>query len=391
MTSPPTSIGQGGTFGPYVPLAAVPGTDSGPPVLDTAMSVSSNFRNQGQPVTVTLNVKSSTAVTAVSPDLSSTGGNDGCGAPVPATANVPAGGSGVNFVWTCTPADSGEYVFFGSASNGVDTDWPQARSSSVLVAPDGGPNVVTWNLGSSTQAIPGETIITGYKAGVFALHGDKEVTFRKYEPTPAAWINRADALADVGKGGALTSDGAGKVYALRGDKTQAFWVYDVTTNAWTSRANVESNVDEGGALVYLNGFVYALTGKEDGFRRYDPGSNSWTARASTPDDIKWGGALTTDGTYIYALRGDGKPDFYRYNTVSNTWTSMANTPANVKAGGSLTRIGNYIYAMQGDGKTGFYRYDISANTWSAMAVTPGKVKARRGPGDRRHGDLRAAG
>ena len=69
VTSPPTSIGQGGTFGPYVPLPAVPGNDAGPPVLDTAMTVSDNFRNQGQSVTVTLNVKSSNAVPSVTPDL----------------------------------------------------------------------------------------------------------------------------------------------------------------------------------------------------------------------------------------------------------------------------------------------------------------------------------
>src|SRR5262249_46140124 len=39
LTSPPTSVGQGGTFGPYVPIPANPGNDPGPPVLDTGMTV----------------------------------------------------------------------------------------------------------------------------------------------------------------------------------------------------------------------------------------------------------------------------------------------------------------------------------------------------------------
>ena len=34
-TAPPAAVGQGGTYGAYAPLAAVPGNDPGPPVLDT--------------------------------------------------------------------------------------------------------------------------------------------------------------------------------------------------------------------------------------------------------------------------------------------------------------------------------------------------------------------
>ena len=170
---------------------------------------------------------------------------------------------------------------------------------------------------------------------------------------PPTWIDRADALADVGKGGALTNDGAGKVYALRGDNTQAFWEYDVATNAWSARANVGTNVKEGGALVYSERIRVRPHRQRQGFRRSNPVGNSWSARANTPENIKWGGALTTDGTYIYALRGDGKPDMYRYDPGTNTWTTMAPLPENVKAGGAITRIGDYLYALRGDGKTDF--------------------------------------
>ena len=375
VTSPPTSIGQGGTFGPYVPLPAVPGTDPGPPLLDTAMTVSDNFRNQGQSVTVTLNVKSGTAVSNVSPNITAIGGDGGCGAPTPATANVPAGGAGVDFVWTCTPVDNGEYTFIGGADDGVATTWPVAESSSVLVVPTGGPNGVTWNLGSTTPAQGGEIINSGATKGVYSLYGDGTQTYRKFAIATNSWINRANIPLGAKWGGALTSNGVDTIYGVPGDKTQNFYSYDAVTNTWTARANTGINMDAGAALVYLDGFVYATAGNGTAFRRYNVGTNTWSALAVTPENIKAGGALTTDGTFVYALRGDGKPDMYRYNPGTNAWATMAPLPQNVKDGGAITRIGDYLYALRGDGKTDFYRYDIAANTWSALAAAPANVKA----------------
>ncbi len=374
VTSPPTSIGQGGTFGPYVPLPAVPGNDAGPPVLDTAMSVSTNFRNQGQSVTVTLNVKSSVAVPNVTPNITATGGNEGCGAPTPATANVPAGGVGVNFVWTCTPVDNGEYTFIGGADDGVATTWPAARSSSVLVVPTGGPDGVRWSLGSTTAEIPGEIINSGSTEGVFSFIGDGTQTFRKFAIGTNSWVNRTNVPLAVDAGGALASDGVDTVYGIPGDKTQNFYAYNAITNTWTARANTGVDMDNGAALVYLNGFVYATVGNSDEFRRYNVGTNSWAALAVTPENIKAGGALTTDGTYVYALRGDGKPDMYRYDPGTDAWTTMAPLPQNVKDGGAITRIGGNLYAWTGNGKQFFYRYSISGNSWTALASTPAQVK-----------------
>lgn len=373
VTSPPVSIGQGGTFGAYVPRAAQPGTDAGPPVLDTSVSVSTNFRNTGQPVTVTLNVKSSTAQSGVEPEISSNGGDSTCGTPSPASANVPAGGSGVNFVWTCTPTENGEYTFSGTASNGT-IDWPDAVSSSILVAPGGGPNVVTWNLGSTTDAVPGSNVTSGSPKGVFGLTGNNTTTFRKYGIAANAWANQANAPSAVKQGGSLTTDGVGTIWGTRGNGQKGFWSYNATTNAWTSLTDVTSNVTDGGAVVFLNGFVYALTGNGTGFTRYSVAGNSWLARAAVPDSVKKGGALTTDGTYVYALRGDKKKNFYRYDPTANTWSSMANVPGDVGEGGALTRIGGFIYALRGDNKKDFYRYNISLNTWTAVKSTPDSVK-----------------
>ena len=384
LTAPPVSVGQGGSFGAYVPIAAVPGTDPGPPVLDTAITVGSNFVIQGGSVSVTLNVKSSTAISTVSPtDLAVSGGTATCTGPIPASANVPAGGAGVNFAWSCTLNDLGEYIFGAGADDvGATTSWPDASSASVLSAPGGGPSVVAWNLGSNTDGVPGETLTSGYTAGVYGFRGATQKTFQKYGSSSNAWTAMADATDTIAKGGALTTDGAGTIYGLRGNNTQTFYAYDVATNAWSGKANTGANVNEGGALVFLNvsgtNYVFGLIGNSTGFRRYNVGTNTWAAMATTPDSVKAGGALTTDGTYIYALGGNAgknkKRFFYRYDPGANTWATRANTPGDIGWGGALTRVGSFIYALEGNNKNVFYRYDIGANSWSSMAVTPGAVQ-----------------
>ena len=138
------------------------------------------------------------------------GGDATCTGPTPASANVPAGGAGVNFAWSCTLADIGEYVFSADADDAAaTTSWPAASSASVLSAASGGPNVVTWNLGSTTAAVPGEIITSGYTAGIYGFRGADQTTFRKYGIDSGAWTARANALGTVKQGGALTTDGAG--------------------------------------------------------------------------------------------------------------------------------------------------------------------------------------
>ena len=85
--------------------------------------------------------------------------------------------------------------------------------------------------------MPGETITSGYTAGIYGFRGADQTTFRKYGIDAAAWTARANALGTVKQGGALTTDGAGTIYGLRGDGTQAFWAHDVATDTWTAKAN----------------------------------------------------------------------------------------------------------------------------------------------------------
>ena len=293
--------------------------------------------------------------------------------PNPPVANVPAGTTGAIFSWTVQLDSSGEYRFSAAAEDATGTtSWPGATSASVLSALDGGPNVITWSLGSNVAGIPGELLTSGYTPGVYAFRGGNTKEFSKYGIASNAWLSKAQTTNGIEKGGSLTNDGAGTLYALEGN-SKIFYKYDILTNTWSTLANTSDNANEGGAVQYLNGYVYAALGGSNRFRRYNVSTNTWGTLANTPSGIKKGGALTTDGTYLYALQGDRKTGFFRYNVSTNTWSTMAVVPGQVGWGGSLARVGDYIYAMQGDGKTGFYRYSISGNTWTAMAPTLGNV------------------
>jgi uncharacterized repeat protein (TIGR01451 family) len=369
------SANAGGTSGPYIPIPAENGTDDGPPVLTTAITTDNSFVNVGGAVSVSMKITSGTAISNVSPtDLQVSGGAYTIlSGPNPPVANVPAGTTGAIFSWTVQLDSSGEYRFSAAAEDATGTtSWPGATSASVLSALDGGPNVVTWSLGSNAPGVPGELLTSGYTAGVYAFRGGNTKEFSKYGIASNSWLSKAQTTNGIEKGGSLTNDGAGTLYALEGN-SKIFYKYDILTNTWSTLANTSDNANEGGAVQYLNGYVYAALGGSNRFRRYNVSTNTWGTLANTPSGIKKGGALTTDGTYLYALRGDRKTGFFRYDVSTNTWSTLAPVPANVGWGGSLARVGDNIYAMQGDGKTGFYRYSISANTWTAMAPTLGNV------------------
>jgi uncharacterized repeat protein (TIGR01451 family)/uncharacterized repeat protein (TIGR02543 family) len=383
VTSP--SAGQGGTVGPYTPLAAVGGDDGAG--LTTSIAVSSNLVTSGTSVTVSLTVKDSSNTDAnVTPgSMTATGGPSTCGSPSPASATVPAGATGVTFTFSCTTDSLGEYVFSDDASDGSTNNWPAASSASVLSTAGGGPNVAVWNLGSNTAAVPGQVITSGTSSGVFALQGANTKTFQKFDIGANTWGAKTSTTTNVSTGGALTSDGAGTLYALGGNNGQTFYSYSVAGNTWATKATTGTNVGDGGSLVYLNNFVYATMGNNTKtFKRYDVGANTWSAMTNVPQNVKGGGSLTTDGTNLYLVNGNNGNVFDRYNVAANTWTKLANVstgaagPAgtvNVNSGGASVFLGGYVYTLAGNGKNTFVRYSVAGNTWSARANAPGAVKA----------------
>ena len=373
------SANAGGTSGAYVPIAAAPGAEGN---LTTAMTVSSNFVTTGSQVTVTLNVKNNTSLNTVAPSALEVKGGAYTiiSGPTPASGNVPNGGAGVNFVWVVRLDSGGEFIFSADADQMISpfTSWPEASSASVLSAPNGGTNVVTWNLGTTVAGINGETLLSGTPGGFYSLTGSNSQTFSRYSVATNSWTGRTNFGSNVGSGGALASDGVTKLYALRGNATQTFQSYDSGTNAWTSLANTGTNVNVGGALNFMTvggtKFVYALMGNGTVFQRYNITSGLWEARAATPAAIGDGGCLTNDGTYIYALRGNTLNDFYRYDPVANTWSAMTPITDTAQRGASLVFFNNTIYALRGKDNNRFYRYNIVANTWTRLVNLPGKVR-----------------
>ena len=382
------TVGQGGTYGAYTPIAAVGGNDGAG--FTTSIAVSSNVVTSGTAVTVSLTVKSaSSTITGVSPGpMTASGGASTCGIPSPASATIPSGATGATFTFSCTTDNLGEYIFADDASDGGGNDWPAASSASVLSIAGGGPNVATWNLGSNTAAVPGQVITSGSTAGIFALQGANTKTFQKYDISQSSWGAKASTAANVNTGGALTTDGAGTIYALGGNGTQAFYSYSAASDAWTTKTSTGTNVGDGGSLVFLTvsgtKYVFATMGNNTKtFKRYDVVGNTWSAMTNVPVNVKGGGSLTTDGTNLYLVVGNNTNAFYRYNVAGNTWTALASLtsgpgPAgNVKvnSGGASVYLGGYVYALVGNNKNTFLRYSIAGNTWAVRTNALGPVKA----------------
>ncbi|MBW6467738.1 MAG: DUF11 domain-containing protein [Coriobacteriia bacterium] len=379
------SANAGGTLG-FTPLPEEDGDDA---EMRIALTASPTAVPLGGEVTVTMTLTNKTG-TARTLDLSVLEALDGATLTGPTSATVAAN-STFTLTYTATMTSIGERVFEAQAEN-VTLDYSShvALSNTVLVTShlNASPSndVVTWRLGSNTPPVPGETILTGYPAGVYAFRGGNKKEFSKYRQATDVWQLEAQPTNGIEKGGALTVDSAtGTIYASEGN-SKWFYEYSITTNTWTRLTDASANFNEGGGIQFLQvggvKYVFAVLGNGTAFRRYNIATDNWTNLANVPVTVKRGGAITTDGTYLYVLQGDGKKGFYRYDVSANTWTAMAPTPANVSWGGALTSVDtngdgaiDSIYALQGDGKTGFWRYSIATNTWTAMAVTPGAVKA----------------
>ncbi|MEZ5384331.1 MAG: SdrD B-like domain-containing protein [Prosthecobacter sp.] len=348
------------------------------PLTTTSLALSKTLCRNGDLVTLTMTLGSNTTIMSIVPEMPTVNTTGSATAtlvsgPSPSSGNL-AGGGTKTFTWTYqvdAGAGSGDISFNCGAASASYT-FGEASSPSLNVSPSGTGQTVSWNLGSTTQGVPGSEV---QNLNLYAFRGDDRTNFYRYDGGTGAWESRASAPGSVNWGAGLASNGS-HLYALRGDDRTDFWRYDPATNAWTTRASLPTNSKEGGALVYHAPYFYAMPG--DGtalFYRYNPSTNSWSSRASLPANVKKGGALTTDGTYIYALRGDGKNSFYRYDPSANSWTTRASVPANVNGGGSLVFDGNYLYAFRGDDRTDFYRYDRSANSWSVRASAPGTAKS----------------
>ena len=181
----------------------------------------------------------------------------------------------MNFAWSCTLADLGEYVFTRRRGRRRGDDElalrhlgqravrSERRAQRRHVEPrqHHGP-------GAGRDASPAAT-----RPGSTASGAATRPPSGSTASTTAPGRRARTPWARSSKGGALTTDGAGTIYALRGDGTQAFWAHDVATNTWTAKANTGTNVD-GGRRARLPEpqraeYVYATMGGSTAFKRYN--------------------------------------------------------------------------------------------------------------------------
>jgi uncharacterized repeat protein (TIGR01451 family) len=393
------SVNAGGSYG-YATQPKIDGIDYDTfPTKTTTISISAapSVAKVGETVTVSMTITNNSggAISNIKPSAAENlGGATLITGPSDAGFNL-ATGTSKTVTFTFKINETGERRFSGTAIGTLtvadDYTFTDGLSNTVLVVNNinSSPSndLVIWRLGSNTPGIPGETLTSGYPAGVYAFRGGNTKEFSKYSLTSSSWSSKAQPTNGIEKGGSLTATGTGVIYGSEGN-SKIFYKYDITANTWSRLADVSDNFNEGGSIQYLKltssvgsgvtataagEYVYALLGNSNRFRRYNVAGNTWTTLANVPVTVKGGGALTTDGTNLYALQGDRKTGFYKYDIATNTWSQLANTPGNVGWGGSLTRVGDHIYAMQGDGKTGFWRYTISTNSWTTLTPTLGNV------------------
>ena len=388
-----SATNTGGTFGPYASVPGVPGTQAEDPVelipgITNTLTVSTNFLRVSNTVTVTMNVRSSTNLTAVTPSqlttaslgsfAASSPGFTVVSGPTPASQNVTSGTNGANFTWTVRPDAVGEYAFSASATDSASDIIPTASSPTVLSTKLGGPEVVTWNLGTNTAPVAAETNITGSPAGVYAFAGATN-TFRKYGINSGNWASQSNFPVTAGAGAALAyATNNNLVYALQGGGTQVFYSYNPTNNTWTLLQSTGRNIAAGASLVYQpvggTNFVFAAAGGSKRLYRYNIAANTWLRLQDAAVNLGAGSQLVTDGTSLYAMNGNNTATMTRYNIASNTWTALSNAPGAVGAGGGAARIGNDIFVLRGNSTTNLYRYSITGSNWSTNLVgTPAAV------------------
>jgi uncharacterized repeat protein (TIGR01451 family) len=364
------------------PTLTITYTSTARPATSNTLTVSQSVFALGSPVTVTMTLQSSAAVSNIVPSaLAVRGGSAAVSGPSPASLNLAAN-TPATFTWTVTPDTLGEYSFSADATASGSAQFRSASSASIMVSPNGENQYVVWDVGSNE---PGTIGTTATSNNLYAFRGADALSFWAYNTTNSNWnspLDPADTPAGVTvkEGGALTNDGVRYIYALRGDNSRVFLRYDTSTGTWNDAgiadlpATTDKAVLKGGSLAYINGQVYAFPGNGSRqFWRYSIADNSWTRMTDALQAIGTGGGLTTDGTNLYAIRGATKKEFMRYNVAANTWTALAPFADNVGDGGGLVYANGAIYVLRGDAKTTFRRYNIASNTWTTLADAPANI------------------
>lgn len=276
---------------------------------------------------------------------------------------------------------------------GDQNSWPyQPALPSTPAAINGGGAIAAAD-SDTLYALRGGTGSAG-TTGFFRYHipSNTWTDLSSTAPTPAA----------VGPGGALVSDGTGRLFATRGSLTPTFWVFDTTTETWNpsgtppaapTNVGYSAFTTAGGGMTFYDNKIWLVPGFGSStitdtsrglLYLFDPISNTWpviedpTDNTSATGGFVGGSDLTSiGGNKLYALQGStstANRNFWEYDFATEAWTSKADLPsitpagatADIQSGGSLESVYNdtAIYATRGKATKDFCKYTVANDTWT---------------------------
>jgi len=226
----------------------------------------------------------------------------------------------------------------------------------------------------------GAAITRVRNCSLYAFTGKTASNFYLYRTDLNQWIPRNSAPGSILPGATLCWAGGDTIYAFKGGWTQTFYKYIISTASWITASNIPKVAHYGAGMCYagVNAKFYAIFGGNDsGFYLYNPQVNPpWVQKASPGIGFQQGASLTWDGgTTIYAVVGGGSTSAFMYDITSNTWSSMPSTPDGIggsKEGAGLLAWDNrsgqkQLYLIQGDGTKYFYRFCLPLSSQPPLA------------------------
>ncbi|MDD5341987.1 MAG: fibronectin type III domain-containing protein [Patescibacteria group bacterium] len=234
---------------------------------------------------------------------------------------------------------------------------------------------------------------------IYMLRGYNEYSFFSYDVVNDKWRNPTLPHGMSSNGfsyGGLTYDDSDTLYVARGGNNNDFYKYTISTQIWTRLADVPMRMYYTSDLIYVDGYVYALTGippYAEGvtkFYRYDPTTDLWTRLDDTPSTVGYGTKLIYDGDHtIYTARGAGTATYYSYDLDDPGWSTQASAVPGTLTNGAcavMTEISDvkYIYQIRSSNTLDVYRCTLDTEagtcTWTAQGQPGDPTDAPAGAG-----------
>ncbi|MEO0079344.1 MAG: hypothetical protein ABIK44_01525 [candidate division WOR-3 bacterium] len=300
------------------------------------------------------------------------------------------------YLCRCSTALAGDMI--------ESNNWQQARCVVELVVGEPGwHEIKPVPAGASGRQVKDGadlTILPG-SPFVYLLKGNKSLEFFRYSIERDSWttlheIPLGTEEKKVGKGGALTNDGARFIYATKGNNSLGFYRYDIAGDSWAQLTDVPlgpsgKKVKGGTKMVYITrhdtGYCYLLKGYKNEFWRFNTITRTWDSLRSAPVGTQSRGEKYGDGSFIvydqnstiYAVKAKYN-ELYAYDVPGDSWHSRALAPfplvgrsgrsKKVKSGAGGVFYHDSLFCLKGWNTQEFWAYSIVGNTWRELDTIP---------------------